>query len=109
MVAKRAVRLNVIGRERRFSGIRPIEPLTDLPVVVRLIDDAFSGELNPEAGRTLRELRLVSRIGWALGPLLWMSPFAELLAGFVYVEGADIIGNVTVTRPLGDQQCGCRP
>jgi len=90
-----------ISRKRAFSGIRPIDPLRDARGVVRLIEEAFGGELNPTAEKTLRDLRWLSRTAWLLGPFLWMTPFAELLSGFVWVEGRRVVGNVTLTPSRG--------
>lgn len=90
-----------ITRARQFSGIRPVAPLRDLPSVVGLIDEAFRGELGLPAQHTLRDLRRLSRTAWLLGPFLWMTPFAELLAGFVWAEGQEVVGNVTVTASRG--------
>jgi len=69
--------------------------------VVRLIDEAFGGELNPMAQKTLRDLRWVSRMAWLLGPFLWMTPFAELFSGFVWIEDRKVVGNVTLTPSRG--------
>lgn len=90
-----------VSRERPFSGVRPVDPLRDVGSVVRLIEEAFSGELNPTAQRTLRDLRWLSRTAWLIGPFLWMTPFADLLSGFVWTEGRQVVGNVTLTRSQG--------
>jgi ribosomal protein S18 acetylase RimI-like enzyme len=90
-----------MGRNRGFRGIRSIDPLRDMRSVVRLIDDAFGGELSPTAQRTLHDLRWLSRTAWLLGPFLWMTPSAHLFSGFVWVEGRQIVGNVTVTSSHG--------
>ena len=90
-----------ISRKGAFSGVRPIDPLRDARGVVRLIDEAFGGDLNPTARKTLRDLRWLSRTAWMLGPFLWMTPFADLFSGFVWVEGRQVVGNVTLTQSRG--------
>jgi len=93
--------VRTISREKPFSGIRPIDPLRDVRGVVHLIEGAFGGELTPMAQQTLRDLRWLSRMAWLAGPFLWMTPFAELLSGFVWVEGRRVVGNVTLTQARG--------
>lgn len=87
-----------ISRKGPFSGIRPIDPLRDARGVVRLIEEAFGGELNPVTQKMLRDLHWLSRTAWLLGPFLWMTPFADLFSGFVWVEGRQVVGNVTLTQ-----------
>ena len=93
--------VRAISRKRAFSGIRPIDPLRDVRGVVRLVEEAFGGELNPTAQKTLRDLRWLSRTAWLLGPFLWTTPFADLFSGFVWVEGQQVVGNVTLTQSRG--------
>ena len=84
-----------------FRGIRHIEPLLDVRGVVRLIEEGFGGELNPMARETLRDLRRLSRMAWLLGPFLWMTPFESLSSGFVWGEGRQVVGNVTLSQCRG--------
>lgn len=91
----------VIGEKGELSGIRPIEPVLDMRGVVRLIEEGFGTELNPMAQETLRDMRRLSRMGWLLGPVLWMSAFEGLYSGFVWTEGRRVVGNVTVSECRG--------
>jgi len=100
MVAVIARRKNVAA-----SGLRPMEPSHDLAGVARLIQTSFADELDRAGRAALREMRNMSR----LGPLLWwldrMSiDFNEYLSGFVWVEGGQIVGNVTVSRAAPGSQ-----
>jgi len=92
-------------KEAAASGLRPMEPSRDLAGVARLIQTAFAEELDRTGRAALREMRNMSR----LGPLLWwldrMSvDFNEFLSGFVWVEGGQVVGNVTVSRALPGSQ-----
>ena len=81
--------------------IRPVNPLDDVGDVVHLIEEAFSRELNPSTQRALRDLSWLNRAAWLLGPLLWVTPFADLFSGLVWEEGKRVLGNVTLTRSRG--------
>ncbi|TEU13072.1 MAG: GNAT family N-acetyltransferase [Anaerolineales bacterium] len=90
---------SVAGREKKFRGLRPMEPIRDLRQVAALIEEAFADQLDLRGQKALRELKTVSR----LGPLLWLldrlSPeFHETFSGFVWVEEGRVVGNVTVNR-----------
>jgi ribosomal protein S18 acetylase RimI-like enzyme len=90
----------VVARPKtKSSGLRPMEPARDLAGVARLIQMAFADDLDRSGYAALREMRNMSR----LGPLLWWldhasAEFSDLLSGFVWVEGGQIVGNVTVSR-----------
>jgi len=90
-----------ISRRTAFRKIRPIDPVRDAKDVVNLIEEAFSGELNPMAQKVLRDLHWLGRLAWIMGPFLWMTPFAELFSGLVWTEGRRVVGNVTITRSRG--------
>ncbi len=90
----------VVARQKaQSSGLRPMEPARDLAGVARLIQVAFANDLDRSGQAVLREMHNMSR----LGPLLWWldrtsAEFSDLLSGFVWVEGGQIVGNVTVSR-----------
>ena len=76
-----------------------MEPGRDLAGVARLIQTAFSDELDRAGMAALREMRNMSRLGPVLSWLDWASAeFNEMLSGFVWVEEGQIVGNVTVSR-----------
>jgi ribosomal protein S18 acetylase RimI-like enzyme len=76
-----------------------MEPGRDLAGVARLIQTAFSDELDRAGMAALREMRSMSRLGPVLSWLDWASAeFSEMLSGFVWVEEGRIVGNVTVSR-----------
>ena len=90
---------SVANKEKKFRGLRPMEPSRDLRQVAALIEEAFAGQLDFRGQEALRELKAMSR----LGPLLWLldrlSPeFHETFSGFVWVEEGRVVGNVTVNR-----------
>ena len=91
----------VIARRKKIaaSGLRPMEPSRDLGGVARLIQTAFADELDRAGQAALREMRNMSRLGLLLWWLDRMSAdFNEFLSGFVWEEGGQIVGNVTVSR-----------
>jgi ribosomal protein S18 acetylase RimI-like enzyme len=95
-----AVMVAVVSRPKtKTSGLRPMEPARDLAGVARLIQAAFADDLDRSGRAALREMHSMSR----LGPLLWWldhasAEFSDLLSGFVWVEGGQIVGNVTISR-----------
>jgi len=93
--------ISVASKEKKFRGLRPMEPGRDLGQVATLIEEAFADQLDFWGQEALHELKAMSR----LGPLLWLldrlSPeFHETFSGFVWVEEGRVVGNVTVNRSI---------
>jgi ribosomal protein S18 acetylase RimI-like enzyme len=81
------------------SGLRPLDPRQDLSQVADLIQEAFSGELEPGGLAALRDLRMLSRMGPLVGLMARHDPYVEdVLGGFVWVEEGRVVGNVTIQR-----------
>ena len=80
-------------------GIRPFDIGRDLRAVSRLIADAFADELDEQGEAALRELRI---LGYMSGLVHILSrstgEFQNVFSGFVWVEGNQVVGNVTVQR-----------
>lgn len=82
-----------------YFGLRPMDPIKDLEGVADLIEEAFADDLDRSGQSALQELRWLSR----LKPVLWWmvlfsSDYNDFLSGFVWEEGGQIVGNVTVNR-----------
>jgi len=83
------------------TGIRPFNPLRDLPGVMALLADVFGPELSLESRQTARVVRRMQRhpaIGW-----LWMgfdAWFDGSIGGYVWVDGRRVVGNANIA-PIG--------
>jgi ribosomal protein S18 acetylase RimI-like enzyme len=89
-----------------FRGIRPLDPRRDLAQVADLIEEAFSGELEPGGVAALRDLRMLARMGPLVGFMSRSDPHLEdVLGGFVWIESGQVVGNVTLQRldPYGSR------
>ena len=52
-----------IDQRAAYRGLRPLDPRKDLNQVADLIEEAFTGELEPGGIAALRDLRMLSRMG----------------------------------------------
>jgi ribosomal protein S18 acetylase RimI-like enzyme len=82
------------------QGLRPFNPLRDLPPTAELIELAFGDALDSSSREMLREMRTLS---WLLGPLFSLlnvtgTPLGGFYSGFVWIEGGRIVGNITVNH-----------
>ncbi|MCS6842861.1 MAG: GNAT family N-acetyltransferase [Caldilineales bacterium] len=81
------------------DGIRPLNPQRDLRQVADLIEEAFAGELEAGGLAALRDMRLLSHMGPLVGLMARSDPLVEdVLGGFVWVSGGQVVGNVTLQR-----------
>ena len=81
------------------SGLRPIEIRRDLGEVADLISNAFADELDQGGLSALREMRTLGQMGPFTQLLSRVSTdFYDMLGGFVWIEDAHVVGNVTVQR-----------
>lgn len=81
----------------RKSGVRPIKPAQDMPVVLNLIEEGFRAELDPQGWKMLDRLRRlygVGQVGRAVVDLAGES------VGFVWEEDGEIVGNLSLRRAL---------
>lgn len=82
-----------------LPGLRAVDPRRDLNQIADLIEEAFSGELEPGGLSALRDLRLLSHMGPLVGLMARSDPVMEdMLGGFVWVEQDRVVGNVTLQR-----------
>ncbi len=75
-----------------------MDPSRDLVRVATLIQTAFADDLDQVGRSMLRDMRNLGR----LGPLLWWLDqpnigISSILSGFVWVEGGEVGGNITIT------------
>jgi ribosomal protein S18 acetylase RimI-like enzyme len=81
----------------RFSGLRPLNILHDLPQVADLIELCFESSLDDEGQSYLQQMRRASGdqafLSWA-GRV--MDSTSMPLSGFVWEEGGKIIGNASL-------------
>jgi len=88
-----------IDQRTSYRGLRPLDPRKDLNQVADLIEEAFTGELEPGGIAALRDLRVLSRMGPLVGLMAHSDPYLEdVLGGFVWVEDDRVVGNVTIQR-----------
>jgi len=81
---------------RRLGGVAPFDPLRHMGAVTGLMERAFGEELGPGARYVLRQMRFLSR-GGVLAMLL-LGIDASSMAGFVWLEGDQVLGNVSLRR-----------
>lgn len=88
-----------IDQRTSYRGLRPLDPRKDLNQVADLIEEAFTGELEPGGIAALRDLRMLSRMGPLVGLMARSDPYLEdVLGGFVWIEDDRVVGNVTLQR-----------
>jgi ribosomal protein S18 acetylase RimI-like enzyme len=88
--------------DQPMQGVRRFDVSRDIGPVSAVLSVGFAEELGPADHSVLREFRTLGYFA----PVLWMlsrlSPeFEALLSGFVWVEGQEVVGTLTLTR-LGD-------
>ncbi len=89
-----------VRRATAHRGVRRLNPRRDLAQVAGVIEEGFGLDLTEQGWRTLREMRLLSRLGPVLWWLVATSPdFREYHSGFVWVEDGKIVGTLHITRP----------
>jgi ribosomal protein S18 acetylase RimI-like enzyme len=78
-----------------FRGVRALNPARDLRQVALLLEEAFRQDLG--ALHAWSRVPILRELGAALMSTAFMPMPAESLRGFVYEEGGQILGNVTLT------------
>jgi ribosomal protein S18 acetylase RimI-like enzyme len=90
---------NTVRVRSTFSGLRPINPMTDLPGVATLIEQAFAEEMDNSGRNAVREMRWLGRLGFLFGWMDALTPPGEgSVPGFVWIEDGQVVGNATVRR-----------
>lgn len=80
-----------------MRGLRPVDPMRDLPAIVELVALGFEEELDPQGQKMLAEMRQTARhrtlsaltMGVELDPV-----------GFVWVEEGRVVGNLSLRYAL---------
>lgn len=75
-------------------GIRPVDPLRDLPAIVELIETGFHEELDPQGWKMLKRMRRAAERSW----WTWLTGEGWAPNGFVWVEQGRIVGNLSLRR-----------
>jgi len=86
---------STVERHSAASGIRLFDITTDLNPLADLMELAFGQELQATENQIVQEMRQTARLGAALWLLDRITP---VMHGFVYVEGEQMVGNVTLTE-----------
>lgn len=84
------------------SSLRQIDTRRDIRAVADLIEDTFSGSLDPAGRRMLHWMRRLSRGGW-FGWLInhWFLPPAAHPLGFVWEMDGHMVGNASLMKVGG--------
>jgi len=87
------------------SGLRPVNPRSDMAQVADLIGLAFGGELDAGGLQMIREMRAFGQAGW-IGYQLsrLMLPPAARPHGYVWIEQRRIVGNASLLPVEGHPQ-----
>ncbi len=102
----------IVTRSEAREGPQPFDPSRHMRQVADLVATVFSDELDSRGRGALREMQFVGRLSPMLGDALSMALFNEFISGHVWVEGGQVIGNVTLQShrfgrlPLAHQQRG---
>ena len=84
--------------ESAEPGIYPFDPHKHLRQVAELVSAVFAQELDAEGRNALYEMQMVGRFGPLLGGLFGASLFTDFVAGYVWVERGEVLGNATLQR-----------
>lgn len=87
------------------DGPQPFDPARHMRQVAELVASVFSEELDARGRTALNEMKLAGKLSPVIGGTLTMALFNDFISGHVWMEGGQIIGNVTV-QPL--DQVGLR-
>ncbi|MEA3397749.1 MAG: GNAT family N-acetyltransferase [Chloroflexota bacterium] len=85
------------------TGIRPLDPLHDLPAVVALIELGFRREMDPQGQKMLARLRRMARAS-PVERLILGAPNSP--PGLVWVEDEHVVGNLSLRRAAGSSNQG---
>lgn len=79
-------------------GVYPFDPAKHLRQVADLVSAVFADELDGEGRSALKEMQVVGRLSPILGGMLGATFLGDLVGGYVWIEGGQVLGNVTVQR-----------
>ncbi len=79
------------------DGLRPVNLRTDLGELADLIELVFRDVMDESGRAAIREMRMLSRAGFALGLLGRLNPLAAGISlGYVWISGGRLVGNVSI-------------
>jgi len=88
-----------LSRTSSTDGLQPLRLARDWRQVLELIEFAFGEELDVEAQRALRSMRLPLLLAPVVSALDRMAPPGEsMMPGFVWLEGGRVVGTTSVRR-----------
>ncbi len=79
-------------------GVYPFDPRKHLRQVADLVGAVFADEMDAEGRNMLREMQMVGWLSPVLGTLLTPAFLGDFVAGYVWIEGERVLGNVTLQR-----------
>lgn len=81
----------------RIPQLRPLNILTDLPLVADLVESCFAGTLDTEGHRYIQQMRRAGNdsyfLRWAANA---MDTVSMPLSGYVWEENREVVGNVSL-------------
>jgi len=80
------------------EGVVAFNATRHLRQVAELVGATFADELDANGRASLREMQLVGRFSPFLGGLWGTAFFENFVAGYVWVEAGQVLGNVTLQR-----------
>jgi ribosomal protein S18 acetylase RimI-like enzyme len=86
----------ILTRPEARDGPQPFDPGRHMRQVASLVATVFADELDSRGRGALREMQFVGRLSPMLGDTLSMALFNEYISGHVWVEGGQVVGNVTL-------------
>jgi ribosomal protein S18 acetylase RimI-like enzyme len=86
----------ILSRPEARDGPQPFDPARHMRQVANLVGAVFADELDSRGRGALREMQFVGRLSPMLGDTLSMALFNEYISGHVWVEGGQVVGNVTL-------------
>jgi ribosomal protein S18 acetylase RimI-like enzyme len=86
----------ILTRPEARDGPQPFDPSRHMRQVANLVANVFADELDARGRGALREMQFVGRLSPMLGDTLSMALFNEYISGHVWVEGGQVVGNVTL-------------
>jgi len=79
------------------DGLRPVNLRTDLAELADLIELVFNDVMDESGRAAIREMRLLSRAGFALRFLGMVNPLAAGISlGYVWIADGKLVGNVSI-------------
>jgi ribosomal protein S18 acetylase RimI-like enzyme len=87
-----------LGQSDALLGPQPFDARRDLRAMAELISRVFASELDAAGRSVLSDMQTVGRLSPILGGLLGSTLFGDFVSGFVWYEGSQLVGNVTLQR-----------